>query len=723
MKQESQLRVEGVDCPEEVKLIEKAVKPLTGVSSVSVNIMTGKALIQHDETIQVDDLIAAIAKMGLRSAIDTGQQETKKLDNKQLLCVCISGLFTLIGLIIQCSGLHSLPFSIASFGIAIIAGGILVFPKSLRAISKRSLDMNVLMTIAVIGAIGINQWAEGAAVMFLFSLSEFLESMSVARARHAVQSLLNIAPKIAWVMRDGDAVEIGVDEVKSGETVLVRSGMQIPLDGEVITGKSTVNQASITGESMPVSKKTGDPVFAGTLNGEGSLEIKVTKTSGDTMLAQIIRRVEEAQKQKAPTQRFVDVFAKYYTPFVILLALLVFTIPTLILGADDWQNWFLRALVLLVVACPCALVISTPISIVSGLTMMARRGVLIKGGAFLEAIAKLKVLAMDKTGTITEGKPQVREMIALKSTPAEDIIRFAAGVDVHSSHPLAEAIVKHAKQENITFERAQDYQTHDGRGAEGIIAGHHYFVGNHRFTHELGVCSEEIEARLSEIEEKGNSVVVVGHMPHGNCEGEVLGILAVGDEVRKNAQGAIDSLHKAGLKSVMLSGDNQRTANAIAQKVGIDEAMGDLLPDDKARQIKQLRKTFQEVGMIGDGVNDAPAMATASVSIAMGVAGSDTAIETADIALMKDDLEKVADTIKLGRRTLAIIRFNIAFSLVIKAIFLVLAVTGLADLWMAIAADTGATLLVIMNSLRLLQQQEKRETNTKKCCGGSSPTC
>jgi Cd2+/Zn2+-exporting ATPase len=525
----------------------------------------------------------------------------------------------------------------------------------------------------------------------------------VARARRAIQSLLKLSPETA-LLKNGDTFsEVPVEKVRVGDIIAVKSGVRIPLDGAVISGASSVDQAPITGESIPVEKKQDDQVFAGTINGEGSLEVRVTKGYSDTTLAKIIHLVEEAQSQKARSQRFVDVFAKYYTPSVMALALLVFLIPPIAAGAA-WSVWFYRALVLLVIACPCALVISTPVSIVSGLTAMARRGVLIKGGAFLEAIGQLKALAVDKTGTITEGRPRVTRVVAVNSTDEAEIVRIAAAIDTHSDHPLAQAVVKYAEERGIDFRRSENYQARTGRGAEGEVVGHHYFVGNHRFAHELAVCSEEIEKILAGIEEQGRSVVVVGRKPHPDCAGEVLGIIAIGDTMRPNALDAIRSLHATGVqKVVMLSGDNQRTVDAIAREADIDEAHGDLLPDQKIERIRKLLAEHNQVGMIGDGVNDAPAMAAATVGIAMGAAGTDTAIETADIALMKDDLSKVAEAIHLGRRTLRVIQFNIAFSIAVKLIFLVLAVFGYTSLWLAIAADTGATLIVTANALRLLR--------------------
>lgn len=587
-------------------------------------------------------------------------------------------------------------------GTGMLAGGWFLLPKAWRAVRRLRPDINLLVVIAAIGASVIGEWVEASAVVFLFGVAEWLEGWADRRARRATEALLELAPKTAVVKRDGRFAEVPVDQVALGETVATKSGMNIPLDGVVLSGESAVNQAPITGESVPVDKKPGDTVFAGTINGEGALEIKVTKTTGDTTLARIIRLVAEAQEQKAPTQRFVDVFARYYTPAVTVVALLVFLLPPLFMGGD-WNTWLYRACVLLIIACPCALVISTPVSIVAGLTALARRGVLVKGGAHLETIGRLKGLAVDKTGTITEGKPQVLGVELLGSATMPQVLGVAASIDEHSAHPLAKAVVAHAKSQQIPYGRATNYQARSGRGAEGVIDGHAYFVGNHRFAHELGVCSDSVEARLAAIEARGQSVVVVGHRPHDGCQGEVLGIIAVGDTLRPNAKAAIAALHAAGVEQVvMLSGDNQRTADFIARQVGIDEARGDLLPDDKVEAVKALRAKHGVVGMVGDGVNDAPAMATANIGIAMGAAGTDAAIETADIALMQDELGKIAETIRLGRRTLGIIHFNISFALGLKALFLALTLIGYASLWLAIMADTGATLLVVANALRLL---------------------
>ncbi len=699
-----------MDCPDEIAAIERALKPLSGVGEVNVNLMAGTATIIHDKSVTAEQLIKAIATAGLKASPAMGGNETEEehtadFNKVRVVLVSISAVFTGVSLLLQCQNLFA-PYGKATAAVvAILAGGWFILPKAVRALRHFSLDMNVLMSVAVIGAACIGEWTEAAAVVFLFELSELLEGFSVGRARRAIQSLLELTPDTTLVKRRDQIQDVRVEEVKVDETIVIKSGARVPLDGVVTSGESAINQAPITGESMPVEKKAGDTVFAGTINGEGSLEVKVTKASTHTTLAKIIKLLGDAQGQKAPSQRFVDRFAKIYTPAVFVVAILVLLSgPLLFNGA--WLEWTYRALVLLVIACPCALVIATPVSIVSGLTAMARRGVLIKGGVFLEEIGKLKALAVDKTSTITEGKPRVQQVIPWNGKAEEEILRVAAAIDTHSEHPLAQAVVKYAEEKKIQFPRSESYQSKTGRGAEAQIAGHLYFVGNHRFAHESAVCSDELEKKLAELEAQAMSVVIVGDKPHQDCKGEVLGILAIADTIRPNAIEAIKALHAAGVeKVVMLSGDNQRTVDAISEQVGIDEAKGDLLPDQKIERVRELLALHKHVGMIGDGVNDAPAMAAASIGIAMGGVGTDTAIETADIALMQDDLSKVAEAIQLGRRTVRIIQANIAFALGVKAVFLALPLSGHTSLWLAILADTGATLVVIANALRLLKSK------------------
>ena len=622
----TRLSVEGVDCPDEAKLIHQALDSVSGVKKVDVNVLTGRVTIGHELEVKVDDLISLIDKTGLKASVfqqrgpsSSGDEKGSSAQRNRLISVVIAAVACGIGLAIEWLKLAPASVSIPVFVIAIIAGGWFIYPKALKSLMRFRADMNLLMTIAVVGAAFVGEWSESAVVVLLFSISELLESYSVSRARRAIQSLLDLTPKLADVRNeDGDFNEVPVESVLLDSVIAIKSGARVPLDGEVIEGSSYINQAPITGESMPVSKKSGDTVFAGTINGDGSLLVRVTKAYADTMVSRMIYLIEEAQSQKAPSQKFVDRFAKYYTPAVMAVALLVFLLPPLLMG-QEWGVWFYRALVLLVIACPCALVIATPVSIVSGLTMLARRGVLVKGGVALESIARLRALAMDKTGTITEGKPAVQNIVALNGKSEEEILRIAAAIDTHSDHPIARAIMEAAEEKNIDFPRSDDFETMQGRGAKGSIDGHPYFVSNHRFVHELGICSKEIEASLAEVEKQGLSVVVVGHQPHDDCAGEVIGILSVGDKIRENATRAIKAIHRSGIeKVVMLSGDNQRTVDAIAKQVGIDDAKGDLLPEDKIDAVRDLLKSDTYVGMIGDGVNDAPAMAISTVGISMG---------------------------------------------------------------------------------------------------------
>ena len=621
----------------------------------------------------------------------------------QEVLVAASGILTGIGLFLHWFYPAPAWLAISAFAAATLAGGLLVFPAAWGALKKFRLDINVLMAVAVTGAWVIGQGAEAASVVFLFSLSELLESWASGRARKAVDSLLKLSPPTAIVRNaDGSEQEMAVAKVAVDREIFIRSGSRIPLDGEVVSGNSSVNQAPITGESLPVEKQSGDPVYAGTVNGEGSLTVRVTKPASESTLARIIQLVGEAEDNKPPTQRFVDRFAAIYTPTVFAVAILVALVPPLLFG-QPWVFWIYRSLVLLVISCPCALVIATPVSIVSGLTALARRGVLVKGGVHLESVGKLRALAVDKTGTITQGKPQVVGIISRSNLSEDEILVRAAAINSHSEHPLALAITEAARTRNLTIPAVTDYTSVTGRGAHATIDGHPHFIGNHRMTHDTGLCGAEVEAVLATIEEKGQSLAVVGHAPHDGCAGEILGIIAIADTLRPEVVEALRLIHQAGIqKVIMLSGDNQRTASAIAKQAGIDEAVGDLMPEQKVDHIRKLVSQFTHVGMIGDGVNDAPALAVATVGFAMGAIGSDTAIETADIALMKDDLTRVAETVILGRRTLAIIRFNVAFALGIKAVVLTLAFMGIAGLWLAILADTGATLLVILNSLRLL---------------------
>ncbi len=567
------------------------------------------------------------------------------------------------------------------------------------------------MSLAVAGAIFIGQWPEAAMVTFLFGVAELIENYSLGRARDAIAGLLQMTPETASVKSvDGEWNEVRADEVELGQIVRVRPGERIPLDGELTAGASSVNQAPITGESLPVEKTIGDGVFAGTVNERGAFEFRVTAGAGQTLLARIIVSVQEAQAQRAPTQRFIDNFARYYTPAVVLFALGVAVVPPLFLG-EPFAVWLYRALVLLVISCPCALVISTPVTVVSGLAAAARLGILIKGGVILESGRRLKMVALDKTGTLTQGRPVLTEIVPLDGQTRDELLQLAASLDAPSEHPVAAAIVaawtKSQQQDKLIslggapqsgqLLFVSGFEALPGRGATGVIGGARYFVGNHRLAQENGVCDEAIEVALSRLENAGATAVILSD------DTTALAIFGVADTLRESSVEAVRELHQLGIKSVMLSGDNRQTARSIASQVGIDDARGELLPDDKLAAMDELLAKYGAVGMVGDGINDAPALAKATIGFAMGAAGTDTAIETADVALMQDDLRKLPQFVRLSRAVGRVLTQNIAFAIAVKIVFFALALSGHVTLWMAVFADMGGSLLVVFNGLRLLQ--------------------
>ncbi len=562
--------------------------------------------------------------------------------------------------------------------------------------------MNFLMTVAAIGAAAIGEWGEGASAMFLFAVAQLLESYSMDRACNAIKALMDLSPTEATVRRNGREETVPVAEVAVGETIVIRPGQKIPLDGEVIAGRSAVNQAPITGESIPVDKEPGAEVFAGSINEQGALDVRVTKLVEDTTLARIIHAVEEAQATRAPSQSFVDRFSRIYTPAVVLLAVLIFIFPPL-LGLGAWGEWFYRALAMLVIACPCALVISTPVSIVSGLAGAAKGGVLIKGGAHLENDGGITAVAFDKTGTLTEGRPSVTDVLSLNGLDEAGVLRLAAAIEQGSEHPLARAILAEADRRRIESPISTDFEALIGRGVRATVEGRTLFLGNERLCHERGVCTPQSEQALLQFEREGKTAVLLSD------EKEPVGVIAIADKVRPEARTSIAALRKSGVRRIlMLTGDNTGTARAVAEQLGIDEFHAELLPDDKVRIVRELEASGERVAFVGDGVNDAPALATATVGLAMGAAGSDVALETADIALMGDDLSRLPFAIRLSHRTLGIIKQNIWFSIAIKGVFLVLALVGWATLWMAVASDMGASLLVIGNGLRALRGHDDK---------------
>jgi len=701
------LKVKNMDCADEIKAINEALK-FDGIFKVQANLMSSTVQILHLPEISQEKLKAKIETTIVKVIESSSSAEQGLFHNNKnrIWTVIAAGLFLVCGLVIEWFFSNLNPFRISFYLFTIVLGGSLVFPKAWGSLKRKSLDMNVLMTVAAIGALAIREYAEAAAVVFLFAFSELLESLSVQRARRAISELLNVAPSTAAVIGEDARVQnVAVETVQLGQVIRVMAGELIALDGVVKMGTSSVNQAALTGESIPLEKNPGDEVFAGTINQDGTLDIEVTKIFKETKISQVIRMVEEAQSQKAQSQKFVDRFAEIYTPAVMLLAALTCVLPPLVLGLS-WQEWFYKSLVLLVIACPCALVISTPVAVVSGITALARKGVLVKGGAVLEALATIKAIALDKTGTLTEGAPQIRKIVSVSSISEKEILKIAASLETHSTHPLAKAVLQAAQEEKIEIFEINDFKNLSGKGIEASISDHRYLLANHRYVHELGICSSDLEMTLQELEEQAYSVIIVGHKPHENCEGEVLGIIALGDKIRENVQETLKKIRQENVEHIIvLSGDNNKTAQAVAKSVQIAEVYGDLLPADKLTKIESLMRKYQNVAMVGDGINDAPAMAKASIGIAMGLAGSDTAIETADMVLMKDDLSQVPSALRLGKRTLDIIKFNISFALITKALFLVLTFVGYTNLWIAVAADTGAALLVILNSMRLLKSK------------------
>ena len=695
-------RIENMDCPTEEALIRKKLASVSGIESLDFNLMQRMLTVGHNLN-SLDAIESALGSIGMQAVLQSGQTSTKDssiepIPKTNWWPLAVAGITATLAEIMELLQLGNQWIVIALVIASIASGGLTTYKKGWIALKNGNLNINALMSIAVTGAMAIGSWPEAAMVMFLFTLAEVIEAKSLDRARNAIRGLLDLTPETATVQQaDGSWVLTDVKAIALGALVRVRPGERIALDGILISGNSAVNQAPITGESLPVDKIVGDEVFAGTINQTGSFEYKVTAEATHSTLARIIHAVEAAQGSRAPTQRFVDQFAKIYTPAVFLLAVLVAVLPPLLM-AQSWQEWIYKALVMLVIACPCALVISTPVTIVSGLAAAARKGILIKGGAFLEAGRSMKVLAVDKTGTLTYGKPAQTDFFALSSND-KHIHEIAISLAARSDHPVSLAIAHANQEQKNDLKTVDSFEAILGRGVKGVIEGNLYYLGNHRLIEELGLCSDDIENRLLPLEQQGKTAVLLTNQT------EVLAIIAVADTVRETSKQAIDGLHQLGVTTIMLTGDNEHTAKAIGKQVGVDEIVGNLLPEDKLKIIdSRLKKDPNvKVGMVGDGINDAPALARASIGFAMGAAGTDTAIETADVALMDDDLRKIATFIRLSKSTALILTQNIVLALGIKAIFLVLTFTGQATMWMAVFADMGASLLVVANGLRLLR--------------------
>ncbi len=708
-------RVEELDCATEENELRAVLSPLDGVRSLEFDLVARHVIIKHSLA-STETLAAAIRAAGMRpkQLIPTSSTApSRSLTNKAIAIIVASGLLAVGSEVLVIAGVKERSVPVALTAVAAIAlGGRDTLRKGFQALTHGRLTMALLMSVAVIGALIIGQWPEAAVVIWLFGLAELIEALSLERARNAIRSLVALAPETANVRgNDGSWNPVATTELTIGAVFLVKPGERIALDGTVATGTSTVNQAPITGESVPVVKEVGAPVFAGTINERGTLEITVTAAKGEGTLDRIARSIQEAQSEKAPAQRFVDQFAAVYTPLVFVGALGVAIIPPLI-GTGDWKAWLYKALVLLVLACPCALVISTPVTVVSGLGGAARRGILIKGGAHLEQARKLKTIALDKTGTLTHGKPVLTDRVSVATNDSHNsagnaankaandqiktdrFLQIAASLNTLSEHPVAHAIVTaHAGP----VDKVVGFEAILGRGVQGTIEGTRYLLGNHRLAEETGVCTNALETLLQGFENDAKTAIVL------MTPTDALAVFAVADTIRPESIQAVRDLVSLGVTPIMLTGDNQRTATAVARQIGITDARGDLLPDDKLRIVSELAAKGP-VAMIGDGVNDAPALAKATLGIAMGAAGTDTAIETADIALMDDDPRKIAETIRISQHTSHVLWQNIAVALSVKVVFFVLTMLGTASLWVAVLADMGASLVVIANGLRLLRR-------------------
>ncbi len=709
-------RIRGLDCAEEVAALKSVLAPQAGVRELVFDVLHAKMVVTFDPSaIAATEIIAAVATTGLR-AVPWDEREhspTEQVRRSErlgpLIATVGSGVLLLAAWLVHALqsgwraalGLADVEMPLLPrvlFLVATGVGAMFVLPKAFLAARRFRPDMHLLMAVAVAGAIGLGELSEAATVVFLFAVSLSLEAWSVGRARRAIHALMTLAPDTACLLQfDGTEANVPADSVIVGDTLIVRPGERFPLDGKVVKGATTVNEAPITGESLPVVKSIGSDVFAGTINADGAVEIVTTKIASDTTLAHILRIVGDAQRHRSRGEQWVEKFARVYTPAVMALASLVMLLPPLFLS-HDWSSSFYEGLVLLVIACPCALVISTPVSIVAALTSAANAGVLVKGGQVLELTAQLRAVAIDKTGTLTLGQPDVRQVIPFGDSREADVLAMAAAIEARSQHPLAQAIVRKARGAGVTFAPVEDFRSLPGRGAEGLMAGRRVGVGSLRYLADLGCETASLRSAFEELTARGDGVVAV-------CDAEqIRGLIAFADSLRPDATSAVSALRAAGIEHiVMLTGDYRRTADVLAQEVGVDEVHAELLPQAKADQVDELVRRFGQVAMIGDGVNDAPALARATVGIAMGVAGTDAALETADIALMGDDLTRVAWLIHHARWTRRIIRQNVIAALGVKTAFAMLTIFGLASLWTAIAADMGMSLLVVFNALRLLK--------------------
>lgn len=694
-------RIDGMSCASCANIFEKNVEKLEGVEEATVNFGASKISVQGSITIEDLEQAGAFENLKIRNENERRVERKSFWKQKANIKVYIAAILLVLTWTINSQLGEEHLFVTLGYASVIVIGGYSLFIQGAKNLRQFIFDMNTLMTIAIIGAALINQWSEGAMVVILFAISEALEKYSIDKARASIESLMDIAPHEALIRRGQEEMKIAVEEIQIGDIMIVKPGQQLAMDGVVIKGLSTVNQAAITGESVPITKTIEDEVFAGTLNEEGLLEVEVTKKVDDTALAKIIHLVEEAQAERAPSQAFVDRFAEYYTPFIMVLAFLIAVVPPLFFGGN-WEQWIYQGLAVLVVGCPCALVVSTPVAVVTAIGNAAKNGVLIKGGIHLEEAGDLDVIAFDKTGTLTKGVPTVTDLVAYE-IDEEGLLTLTAAIEKSSQHPLASAIVKEAEERNFNVNQYEmhEFQSLTGQGVKAVLEDQIYYVGSPNLFYELhGEIDQLIIKEITQLQTEGKTVMILG------TEKMIYGLIAVADEVRKSSQHVIERLNQMGVETLMLTGDNERTAAAIGEELGISKVQAELMPEDKLETIKTLQEAGKKVGMVGDGVNDAPALAASDIGVAMGGAGTDTALETADIALMSDDLNQLPYSIGLSQKALRIIKQNITFSLGIKLFALLLVIPGWLTLWIAVFSDMGATVMVTLNSLRLLRQDD-----------------
>lgn len=707
-----QYRLTGLDCADCAMKLEQRLRALPGVTDAALNFAAARLILTH----RTDGcaILKTIRDAGFDIAGETSPGEPPA-------CPCESGAIPRLhfwqthgrviimvasaALLAAAWALGRLPvppwFPIILYLLATLVGGYWTFRRGLLALRALTFDMNALMTLAVTGALVIRQWEEAGVVAFLYSLSNLLETYTMEKTRRSIRGLMELAPAEALVRRDGVEARLSVAAIHPGDLIIVTPGEKIAVDGTVLAGDSAVNQAAITGEALPVAKQPGDSVYAGTFNTLGALEVRVTRRTDDTTLAHIIHLVEEAQARRAPAQAFVDRFARWYTPAALVVAVGLAVIPPLVgplLGLSaPWAAWFYRALALMVVACPCALVISTPVAIVTAIGTAARHGVLIKGGVHLEQAAALRVVAFDKTGTLTRGQPVVTDIIPLNGLAPGGLLAVAAAVERRAAHPLGDAVLREAAREGIAIPPAEGFRVLPGQGVTALVGDTPTYIGAPALFRELGVSLDAATPRLQTLRDAGKTTMLVG------TAREVLGVIAAADQPRAESWDAIRGLRREGIRRVvMLTGDHADAADALAESLGVDEVKANLLPEDKIAAVRALQTEHGAVAMVGDGINDAPALAAANLGIAMGVAGADTALETADIALMADDLRKLPYAVRLSRATMRIIRQNVALALGLKVLALAMIIPGLLTLWLAVVADMGASLLVTLNALRLV---------------------